>query len=266
MSSDSFEEQPLDVSAESGLFGILTRPTIGRSSTAFILLNAGIMHRVGPFRLNVSLARGLARGGFLSVRLDLSGKGDSDKRVNQSSSEALTNDAIEIMRLLKSRFSIDRFVFGGLCSGADNALMIAPAFPEVAGLILLDGYAARTPRYYVTRYLRYLARLASPRAVARRLVGGIRNRARANDLRRVGLRDWETPNEMHARYRNLLGRGTALFCVYTSNARDRYNDERSGPRNLDSGVSEISIVSQAAVPKPVASKYTTSGVRRPSEL
>ena len=42
--------------------------------------------------------------------------------------------------------------------------------------------------------------------------------------------------------------------------------ERSGPRNLDSGLSEISIVFQAAVPKLVASKYTTSGVRRPSEL
>ena len=41
---------------------------------------------------------------------------------------------------------------------------------------------------------------------------------------------------------------------------------RSGPRNLDSGLSEISIVFQAAVPKLVASKYTTSGVRRPSAL
>ena len=42
--------------------------------------------------------------------------------------------------------------------------------------------------------------------------------------------------------------------------------ERSGPRNLDSGLSEISIVFQAAVPTLVASKYTTSGVRRPSAL
>ena len=41
---------------------------------------------------------------------------------------------------------------------------------------------------------------------------------------------------------------------------------RSGPRNLDSGLSGISIVFQAAVPKPVVPKYTTSGVRRPSEL
>ena len=47
---------------------------------------------------------------------------------------------------------------------------------------------------------------------------------------------------------------------------EAFTADRSGPRNLDSGLSEISIVFQAAVPKPVAPKYTTSGVRRPSEL
>ena len=35
---------------------------------------------------------------------------------------------------------------------------------------------------------------------------------------------------------------------------DPETDVRSGPRNLDSGLSEISIVFQAAVPKLVASK------------
>ena len=34
----------------------------------------------------------------------------------------------------------------------------------------------------------------------------------------------------------------------------RQSEYRSGPRNLDSGLSEISIVFQAAVPKLVASK------------
>ena len=47
-------------------------------------------------------------------------------------------------------------------------------------------------------------------------------------------------------------------------AMARFRDiKRSGPRNLDSGLSGISIVFQAAVPKPVVPKYTTSGVRRP---
>ncbi len=52
----------------------------------------------------------------------------------------------------------------------------------------------------------------------------------------------------------------------TPDVVQRLEEIRSGPRNLDSGLSEISIVFQAAVPKPVVPKYTTSGVRRPSEL
>ena len=60
-----------------------------------------------------------------------------------------------------------------------------------------------------------------------------------------------------------------LACPFYGSRRLRDELEtqvRSGPRNLDSGLSGISIVFQAAVPKPVVPKYTTSGVRRPSEL
>ena len=56
------------------------------------------------------------------------------------------------------------------------------------------------------------------------------------------------------------------FGVFDFDSTSVVTNNRSGPRNLDSGLSEISIVFQAAVPKPVAPKYTTSGVRRPSEL
>ena len=65
---------------------------------------------------------------------------------------------------------------------------------------------------------------------------------------------FETPSEYAAAF------------VRHSSESFRATVDRSGPRNLDSGLSEISIVFQAAVPKLVASKYTTSGVRRPSEL
>ena len=70
-----------------------------------------------------------------------------------------------------------------------------------------------------------------------------------------------------AQRRRLAVRGQKLGrCVLMQVAGIVTPDTRSGPRNLDSGLSEISIVFQAAVPKPVAPKYTTSGVRRPSEL
>ena len=65
---------------------------------------------------------------------------------------------------------------------------------------------------------------------------------------------------------DLAGEDDALGQAQTILDLETQMAHRSGPGNLDSGLSEISIVSQAAVPKPVAPKYTTSGVRRPSEL
>ena len=70
--------------------------------------------------------------------------------------------------------------------------------------------------------------------------------------------------QVPAANQNVAG-GTFTKVNWTTGGNIDFND-RSGPRNLDSGLSEISIVFQAAVPTLVASKYTTSGVRRPSEL
>ena len=58
------------------LVGILTHPEAA-SSTAVTILNAGVLHRIGPHRLHVLLARRLAELGFHALRLDLGGIGDS---------------------------------------------------------------------------------------------------------------------------------------------------------------------------------------------
>ena len=72
-------------------------------------------------------------------------------------------------------------------------------------------------------------------------------------------------NVLGARIWTELQRSRSAEEIVTS-LTSEFPDVRSGPRNLDSGLSGISIVFQAAVPKPVVPKYTTSGVRRPSEL
>src|SRR5215472_19382863 len=45
-----------------------------------ILLNPGIVHRVGPGRIYVKIARALAAKGFVVLRFDFSGIGDSAAR------------------------------------------------------------------------------------------------------------------------------------------------------------------------------------------
>ena len=71
-------EIPLVFGADRHLVGILTLPSQGDPRPiAFLLINAGVIHRVGPHRINVKLARHLAGLGFASLRFDLSGQGDS---------------------------------------------------------------------------------------------------------------------------------------------------------------------------------------------
>src|SRR5262249_27402146 len=62
------------------LFGIHTEPLDpprGKRSPMVLFLNAGAVHRVGPNRMYVDLARSWAEHGLTSLRLDLSGLGDS---------------------------------------------------------------------------------------------------------------------------------------------------------------------------------------------
>ncbi|HEY5972738.1 MAG TPA: hypothetical protein VIT22_12400, partial [Pseudoxanthomonas sp.] len=57
-------------------FGLLNRASGTARGTTVVLLNAGLIHRVGPFRLYVRLARELAESGFDVLRFDLPGIGD----------------------------------------------------------------------------------------------------------------------------------------------------------------------------------------------
>jgi hypothetical protein len=62
------------------LFGVLTEPGAGstrRAWPAVVFLNVGANHRVGPHRMYITLARELAARGYLGLRFDLAGLGDS---------------------------------------------------------------------------------------------------------------------------------------------------------------------------------------------
>ena len=62
------------------------------------------------------------------------------------------------------------------------------------------------------------------------------------------------------------GRKTTAAQTPAWSQDDYHNELRSGPRNLDSVLSEISTGFQAAVFTATCSKYTASGVRRSSAV
>jgi hypothetical protein len=162
------------------LSGVLTEPARSAPGRpAVVLLNAGLLHRVGPNRLYVSLARRLAAAGLPVLRMDYSGLGDSEPRRDELALEqSMLAEGVEALDFLQSSGVADRFVPMGLCAGAEQSQRLADADGRVVGGVLIDGYAYRTIGYYLREYARHVlsarswrALARSPRA-ARRLLGG----------------------------------------------------------------------------------------------
>jgi dienelactone hydrolase len=141
-------ESPVVFGADENLVGILTEPAEPLAEAPLvILLNAGVVHRVGPHRLHVIVARRLASMGLSSFRIDLSGIGDS-RALDGSESfrERAVADVRAAIELFEAKLGAKKFVLFGLCAGADNAIATALVEPRVAGLILVDPYTYATSR------------------------------------------------------------------------------------------------------------------------
>ncbi len=105
------------------LFAVLTSPE-RPAGPLMVLLNNGAEHHVGPSRLWVELARTWAALGLRTLRLDLSGIGDSPPRPGWEPGVVYAphgvDDAVEAVRLVQPDAPAD-VVLAGLCSGAFTA-------------------------------------------------------------------------------------------------------------------------------------------------
>jgi len=124
------------------LVGVITWPDATQrplSLPAVLLLNAGILQHVGPNRTYVRLARSLAACGFVALRFDFSGIGDSLPRQDTVPfDQACIQEAQEAMALLETAAGSTRFVLMGLCSGARISLQMALRDGRVAGAVLIN--------------------------------------------------------------------------------------------------------------------------------
>ena len=181
MPDHALKEEPLQFGEGGRLFGILTRPSRpprkAQELPVFVFLSAGMLHRVGPYRLYVRLARELAHMGFSSLRVDLAGRGDSPPIPGLTNQQSAAADFAEILALLESRLGRLPLVLAGLCSGADNAVRLTLNEPRVVGMVLLD------PICFLDRGFRLrvaVARYTNPT----RIIAGVKRRFKA--LKRRG--------------------------------------------------------------------------------
>jgi pimeloyl-ACP methyl ester carboxylesterase len=216
----TYNEQPCLIGPEQSLIGVLTMPeTVNKP--AVILLNAGMLHRVGPNRCYVKWARWLAELGYPVLRFDSSGLGDSS--ISQSTAdydERIHEETAWAMAAVTKACGSDRFILGGLCLGAVNALLAASHEPQVCGVVMqnpqfldedeLTSYVeARNWRYWrrvlftPERWKQFFFGQADYKMILSRLRGFFIRKDAVNDI----------ADDIVARFSVLIERGTSILLV-----------------------------------------------------
>lgn len=212
------------------LVGVVALGEAGKRASGYprvIMLNAGLLHRVGPHRMYVDVARRLALEGVTSLRMDFSGIGDSGPRADGlPASESVISEAQEAMDVLARTPGSEGFVMMGLCSGADNGFRIACADSRVTGLVLIDPFPYRTPGYWLRHYGRRLGSIRSWRNVlARRhwIWGRFRRAGSEPEAERFPERELPPRERVEQELRALVARDVKILVIYTAGLAGSYN-------------------------------------------
>jgi dienelactone hydrolase len=196
---------------------------------AILLLNAGLLHRVGPYRLSVHLGRFLASDGYMTMRFDLSGIGDS--LINPDISDyqdIVKNDIQDTMDFINERYKINEFILIGLCSGATNAHYVASKDARIKGIVTIDGFLYKTLRFYYYEYKPYITNpvklITTARNLALKWFKKFFQRSE-KQFQRGNMFSYEFPprNKIANDYKALVQRETAILCIYSGGISNYYN-------------------------------------------
>lgn len=136
-------ERPLYFGPEEVLFGILTEPAAGEARRrGVVLVNAGGDYHIGASGLYVSLARRWARRGYLVLRMDLAGLGDSGTREGQRDNDIFPRYAVDDIReaisWMRKHRGVTDITVGGVCSGAYHSLRAAVELLPVNRILMVN--------------------------------------------------------------------------------------------------------------------------------
>lgn len=236
--NSSIRERVVRFGAGNGLAGILSTSRDAPPGLPFVVIvNAGIIHRVGPNRLYVDVARAVAALGFPVLRFDLAGLGDSEaNRTEASLLESALLDVHTAFDYLASTHGATTFLAFGLCSGANYALLTAFREPRVIGVLVIDPTVTRTRRSVMVHYARRLRNLSTLRSMLTlshpkflQRIDRLRSLAVARAAQGQSGQNAEPPREeVTAEYsrrslEELIARGTQLMFVFTGGVNHVYN-------------------------------------------
>ena len=125
------------------VFAVVTEPQSAEVRRGgVILLNAGATHHIGPNRMYVKLARRWARHGYVVMRIDLTGLGDSSVDLAAADSQVFPQSAIEdigaAIEFLQLSYGLNDITLGGLCAGAYHSLRAAAAALPMNRILMVN--------------------------------------------------------------------------------------------------------------------------------
>ena len=137
--SPRYDETPVFFPAGSDqIFGVLTSPLGESRGTAVIIAPAGGFHTATHVnRFPVELARRVAARGYVAMRIDYHGLGESSGSFSgYRLDQPFVDELAGAIRWLRGR-GIDRFVVVGLCFGGRGALEVGARLEAVDGLVMI---------------------------------------------------------------------------------------------------------------------------------
>lgn len=244
------KEKVVIVGKNKNLVGVLSESLLATSEPrkpSVLILNAGLVHRAGPFRMNVELSREITKLGFDVLRVDISGIGDSDKVANDSRSYEQRNldDISEFIKYLYFTNNAGVVVIG-LCTGADHSHRSAVLNKEVVGTVLFDGYGYPTPKFYWKRYAPILLSFTRALNVFKKILKRVfrLHDKGSEDDSGVDAFYWKLPpKEEYIRDLEQLGkRNVKQYYIYTGGVAEYYNykeqfEDGFGAKGLSKAVS-----------------------------
>lgn len=244
-------ETPVRFGPHQNLFGIVTSPVEpqgARARTAVVFVTTGSNHHIGPNRMYVSQGRALAALGFLSLRMDIGGVGESPASPGQRDNHLFARHSVgEVhagIAYLKT-LGVERVVLVGMCSGAYLSFRGAIAEPAVSSIVMINSQSfywregdslearrrkgIRSLRFYRSRLLdrdtwrRVLRGQVDTRVIVFGVAKLVRKRLakRLSSVMSVGgpvpLSQMEDSTDVLALFRGLLQRGTRVLMLFSAN-------------------------------------------------
>ena len=222
--------------------GMLTLPEHTQNAPVVVMFNAGLLYRAEPYRLNVLACRRLAEIGYICLRVDIAGKGDTPARKGLTNRESVALDWRYIKQSLIHQFGERNLIIMGLCSGADNGIKIAAHDKDVKGLILMDAISKKDKgfarRALINKILNIYAWIKLPEILIKTIRHLLGNEGHLE--KSIALRDAPNDQDLQQCFTNLTSLDGRILAVFTSQALYHYNQKGQFSRAMEiAGMGQI---------------------------